>query len=341
MNTEDSEPGHPGEEHRQLTTLGGWRRFAGEVPAVPELLADDVWMRLDDDKRSSYDEDRLDHHSRLLVVETPAIRKVITEGRRLSYLNRSAVSGRCGLILSGPAGTGKTTAITQLGKMTEVIHRRRYPRSGSDIPVIYITAPPAATSKMIAAEFARFLGLPVTRRLNITDITEAVCGVCLDTRTSLVCVDEIHNLNLATRNGAEVSDTLKYFAERIPATFVYAGISVERAGLLSGTRGEQIAGRFAMVRTGPFPRDGQWSGLVAALEHSLRLHRHVPGTLTSMDRYLHQRTGGMIGSLLRLIRSAAIQAILDGTERITRQALESIDVDIAAETTGRPAGHPK
>jgi hypothetical protein len=32
---------------------------------------------------------------------------------------------------------------------------------------------------------------------------------------------------------------------------------------------------------------------------------------------------------------------LDGTERITRQALESIDVDIAAETAGRPAGHTK
>jgi len=30
----------------------------------------------------------------------------------------------------------------------------------------------------------------------------------------LVCVDELHNLNLATRAGAEVSDQLKYFAER-------------------------------------------------------------------------------------------------------------------------------
>ncbi len=102
--------------------------------------------------------------------------------------------------------------------MTEVMHRKRHPGSGGDIPVIYITAPPAATAKMIAVEFARFLGLPVARRLNITDITEAVCGVCLDARTSLVCVDEIHNLNLATRNGAEASDTLKYFSERIPAT---------------------------------------------------------------------------------------------------------------------------
>ncbi|MBL1121021.1 hypothetical protein JK364_53675 [Streptomyces sp. 110] len=32
----------------------------------------------------------------------------------------------------------------------------------------------------------------------------------------------------------------------------YAGISLERTGLLSGTRGQRIAGRFGMVRTGPF-----------------------------------------------------------------------------------------
>ena len=329
------------DQHRQLTTLAGWRRFAGEVPAVPELLAEEVWTSLQDDKRLAYDEDRLDHHSRLLVIETAVIRKVITEGRRLSYLNRNAISGRCGLIVSGPAGTGKTTAVTQLGKMTEVMHRKRHPGSGGDIPVVYITAPPAATAKMIAVEFARFLGLPLARRLNITDITEAVCGVCLDARTGLVCVDEIHNLNLATRNGAEASDTLKYFSERIPATFVYAGISLERAGLLSGTRGEQIAGRFGMIRTGPFPRDAQWSGLIAALEYSLRLHRHVPGTLPGLDRYLHQRTAGSIGTLLRLIRSAAIQAILDGSERITTQTLESIDVDIAAETARQKTGHAR
>lgn len=39
----------------------------------------------------------------------------------------------------------------------------------------------------------------------------------------------------------------------------------------------------------------------------------------------------MIGSLLRLIRCAAIQAVLDGTERITRPALEQIELDIAAQ----------
>ena len=314
-----------------LTTLAGWRQFAAEVPAVPQLLDGQVWQGMEPDKRAAYDDDRIAHHSRLLVVQTPAVRDVVTTGRRLAHLNRSAHYGRSGLIVSGPARTGKTTAITQLAKTIEVFHRRRNPRSGDDIPVVYITVPPAATPRMIATEFARFLGIPVTRRLNITDIIEAVCGVCTDTKTSVICVDEIHNLNIATRAGAEASDTLKYFSERIPATFVLAGINVERAGLLSGTRGEQIAGRFSMIRTGPFPCDAQWATLLAALETSLRLHRHRAGSLPQLAGYLHQRTGGMIGSLLWLIRSAAIQAVIDGTEQVTRKTLEPIGIDITAE----------
>ncbi|KOT63774.1 ATP/GTP-binding protein, partial [Streptomyces rimosus subsp. rimosus] len=56
--------------------------------------------------------------------------------------------------------------------------------------------------------------------------------------------------------------------------------------------------------------------------------RHAP--------YLHQRTAGRIGSLTRLIRQAAITAIHDGTERITKRSLEAIRLDHLAETHHRP-----
>ncbi len=87
-----------------------------------------------------------------------------------------------------------------------------------------------------------------------------------------------------------------------------------------------------MIRTSAFPRGEYWTGLVSALEDSLRLHRHQPGTLAGLEEYLHRRTGGMIGSLLRITRGAAIQAVLDGSEKITRASLDSIGVDIASET---------
>jgi hypothetical protein len=106
---------------------------------------------------------------------------------------------------------------------------------------------------------------------------------------------------------------------------------------LSGARGEQIAGRFSMVRTGPFSQGPQWTALIAALEDSLRLHRHRPGTLTKLERYLHQRTHGMIGSMLWLIRSAAINAVLEGTEQITRKSLDVVDADITSQSPHPPA----
>jgi hypothetical protein len=74
---------------------------------------------------------------------------------------------------------------------------------------------------------------------------------------------------------------------------------------------------------------------VATLERALRLHHHPTGNLTALERYLHQRTGGMIGSLSHLIRGAAIEAILNGTERITKNLLESIDLDHAAQSTSQ------
>ena len=43
-----------------------------------------------------------------------------------------------------------------------------------------------------------------------------------------------------------------------------------------------------------------------------------------------------IGSLLWLIRSAAIQAVIDGTEKITRKSMDAITVDIASQA-GRPS----
>jgi hypothetical protein len=49
----------------------------------------------------------------------------------------------------------------------------------------------------------------------------------------------------------------------------------------------------------------------------------------------------MIGSLLWLIRDAACQAILGGTEKITRKSLDQIAVDMTAQAPPPRTGAPK
>lgn len=325
------------DEHSPLTTKDGWRRFVDDAPVCPTMLSLRAFEVLTEEKRLAYNEPRLDYHSRLVIVATPTVRNVFTTGRRLVLLNRHQISGRRGLIVTGQAGTGKTTAIAQLGRNHELLVRKRLgPAAAGRLPVVYVTVPPRATPKMLAIEFARFLGLPVVRQETQASITNAVCDLLIKMRVELALVDELHNLNLATQAGAEASDQLKYLSERIPATFVLAGIDVAASSLFSGVRGQQIAGRYTVTDTEPFAygttaQRQNWRNLVASLEDALRLHRHKPGSLLKLDGYLHERTDGAIGSLSQLVRGAALEAIINGSEAITRKSLEAVEVDQTAE----------
>ncbi|KXP01297.1 ATP-binding protein [Tsukamurella pseudospumae] len=322
----------PGAENRRLptVTLDGWRQFVQEKPATLTLSprADIDGMDIAD--REAYDERRIAYHSELVVVETAQMRAIINRGRMLTLLNQREISARRSLIVDGPWASGKSTTIKMLGKVHEQTVRRRWP--GQDrIPVVYITTPPKGSPRKLASEFAHFLGIPSRARFNTSDIADAVCHVLTEARTDLVIVDEIHNLNLATSAGEDMSDHLKYFTEHMPATFVYAGINVERSGLFTGVRGKQISGRSVLMRTGTFACDDEWRGLVATLDTALRLYEHAPGTLTRNAKFLHRRTGGSISSLSQLVRSAALTAIMTGSEAVTRQLLEETPVDHAAE----------
>lgn len=322
----------PSTSRAPTTTLQGWRSFVtSAAPTVdsPDTVALNAMSAAE---RELYDEQRISYHSELVIVETTTVRSITNQGRLLMMLNQREISARRGLVVSGPWASGKTTAIKLLGKTHELLIRRKYPTQRDRIPVVYITTPPKGSPRKLASEFANFLGLPQRPRQNVTDIADAVCQVLTNARTDLVIVDEIHNLNLATSAGEDMSDHLKYFTEHMPATFVYAGINVENSGLFTGLRGRQISARSVLKTTGPFPLSEEWSALVATLESGLRLHRHEPGTLTDQAQYLHYRTGGSISSLSHLIRQAAIMAILTGTETIDRELLSETSIDHAAES---------
>lgn len=91
---------------------------------------------------------------------------------------------------------------------------------------------------------------------------------------------------------------------------------------------------------GPLParhgRTRPFTDVITDLENALDLQHHRPGTLPRHATYLHQRTAGRIGSLTRLLRQAAITAINDGTERITKKTLDAVQLDHLAEQHHRP-----
>ncbi|WP_343244307.1 hypothetical protein [Streptomyces sp. SID14446] len=106
----------------------------------------------------------------------------------------------------------------------------------------------------------------------------------------------------------------------------------------------QLAARASLIDCRAFPaRHGPaepFRDLVTTMENALDLRHHQTGTLPRLTPYLHQRTAGTIDSLSRLIRQAAITAISNSTERITKTSLDTIRLDHQAEQHHRPHTQP-
>ncbi|MEU6236213.1 TniB family NTP-binding protein [Kitasatospora sp. NPDC047058] len=107
-------------------------------------------------------------------------------------------------------------------------------------------------------------------------------------------------------------------------------------GLSSGGAAAGSSGGGAEAGSGSALVTRPFRETVAAMENALDLQRHRPGSLVRLAPYLHQRTAGRIGSLSRLLRRAAITAILDQSEKITRADLDAIALDHLAEEHYRP-----
>ncbi|GAA2301824.1 hypothetical protein GCM10010234_50940 [Streptomyces hawaiiensis] len=146
------------------------------------------------------------------------------------------------------------------------------------------------------------------------------------------------------RSPAQAADLLKDLPERLPATFVYAGINVTDNPCSPAPAAPSSPDAPPSSPAAPSPpgRGGShgtrepFRDVITDIDNALDLTHHKPGTLHRHATYLHQRTAARIGSLTHLIRQAAITAIHDGTERITKTALERYNSTTSPNNTTAP-----
>jgi hypothetical protein len=161
-------------------------------------------------------------------------------------------------------------------------------------------------------------------------------------------VDDVHFLDVRSRDGLEVSNHLKWLASEFPVTFLFVGVSLRERGLMSEgmTAADQAmaqtARRWTRLTLHPFriaddSARAQWRALLLGIERNLVLADLRPGALADeLAGYLFARTTGHIGSLMTLINRGAGRAVRRGEETLTQDLLDTVKIDEGAEQARAP-----
>lgn len=319
-------------------SLTAWREFVTRRNVEPEKLSRKEIAALSEEDKAAYDESRFAWIGADIVIETKDLAAIEHQVRvihaRLSA--RRSTAGRT-LALSGRAGVGKSTIAMLMGKRHERIVRQKLglPANADEVaPVLYLVVPPGSTPKMLMVAIARWIGLPVPRGWDAPTVMDQVVSVLKTLKTSMIIVDEVHNLKTNKSAGADAASTLKSFTERLDAAVIFCGIDLLDTDLLAGEMGRQIRARTKVYDIRAYSHGSaaareSWVELVAGMEALLPLAAHPTGSLTTpeMSSYLWNRTGGSIGSLRNLLGDAAIDAIFAGTELVDRAGLDEVLLD--------------
>lgn len=312
-------------------TLPSWRASVDNVLEPPDL-ADCAPLGTE----ISPDDPRFLFHGSMRPVRTPAISAAALVVKEQLVVNAKRTGGRIGVIIEGPANTGKSKLIHYIGRNYEMRLNNRYGRNDDRIPVIALSVPAKGRggSRNWADAFARFLGLE--REDLGSDPTDSVCYVMRHCHTQLVLIDGIERLE----HGADVQQSfrfLEHISDETGATFVYCGRSsrsiVDPMLRDRETKLEQhedpwgdhpvlVTSRLGYDQTGK----DRFRRIVNEFDKDLRLYRHELGDLTKLSPVLHMRSKGYLRALSQLICQAAQQAMLSGQERITEELLEQLTV---------------
>lgn len=329
-----------------------WAQHVAEKPlARPERKLLVRRGQMSDVERWAFDEHRIAFVARA-VCNTPAMAEVNDQLMPLLRTNRLLGKvPRAGIGLDGLGSYGKTTIVLELGRRWERSLRERHhlpfdrevatPDGNRWIPVAFVTLSGETTERGVLESIADYFRIPERRRgATNSDRQRAIVNVMVGARTELLIVDDFHHLKPRSKSYDAASEFLKTLVNQTSVTPVIAGVQLLEAGLFD-EGGQSLrtptAGRIARVSVESYRLTQEheayaWNGLVKDLESTIVLANQKAGDLVKLEMYLFQRTGGVVGSLARVLRIATTMAIEHGTERITKKLLDQITLDHAAES---------
>lgn len=225
-------------------------------------------------------------------------------------------------LIVGERGNGKSSIAEHFakrfsGRDDDALERR-------ELPVLLIESPSAPFEARIYQQILRDLFSPFHPKTPVPQLRYQVERTLTELGTRMLMLDEIHHLldgNAVQQR--QCLNSLKSLANTVGVVIV--GFGTKRAEHAISTD-DQLANRFEVLDLPNWPNDANWHSMLASFERYLPLRRPSHLTDPPLASLLHTKSGGWLGDLVQYLRRAGKKAITSGTERITWEIVNSIQI---------------
>jgi hypothetical protein len=359
-------PAEPVLDRASLEGWTRWRLTRRDFVPAPVLTLGD-YKKLSPRQRWIHDLHRMATHANLPIQETPMSAAVADVLRRRIQSNavKGSERTRPGLMVNGGGFQGKTETVCETAASFEDTWLAAHAALNPDAvpgtrdlvaPVAYVQTPVTAKPISTCQAILDFYGEDY-KNMRLGELARTVRQALKDHATKVLILDDITRLKLHREADQDVLDFLRDLMNI--TVVVLVGVGIPTSGLLREGRqnpgsGEwvfrpvkdkgkspndeaatQTERRFKLVNFDPFRYDtpeqiAAWLTHLAGIEQHLRLFGAEDGMLTdgTMPEYLFRRTGGIVGLLACLIEEGCMAAMDTGTECLTPQLLEEVDIEL-------------
>jgi hypothetical protein len=247
-----------------LSRKEGWRRWV-DTPVRPRpdaLTARDLG-KLSATGKEDYDDARHDWHANFGILRTPQLAAIYDDLDQIVATNRQDPDRvRGAAVLDALPGLGKTTIANAFARDFDRAQRRRLGEVTNEgherLPVFRVGLTSRTTLRTLNQMICEFYGHPGTDRANAAQLAGFAVDCVLSCQTRVGIIDDLHFIDVNRRDGVEVSNHLKWLANELPVTFIYAGVGLaERRLFVEGLIGDsmvlaQTARRWTRLELPPF-----------------------------------------------------------------------------------------
>ncbi|WP_240722648.1 TniB family NTP-binding protein [Kocuria rosea] len=333
----------PIEDDQSLLKWESLSRLLGPDRDRFAMLSQAAYEALRAEERLAFDKARIRFMAGQMIITTGTIRELIALFTKVEMMNEGSLIGRRGVMLSAPASSGKSTACLALIQYYLSRYEKEYPGAlqAGAVPVIYVSIPATRTIKGTLQRIARFLALPFKKSDTETELAAMLQEALPAVGTKVIVLDEVQMLNGAESTARPAVNNLKDLTNYFQGTIVYSGLNLTGSGLLFGDMGLQLRRRVFNVKISDFTgtltaqKAEEWANIVGAFVRALPLYATRSEAVSTEAEWLHEYTGGNIGTLKAVFVDAAAQLILaedPGNETLTPDLLKQSVRDYAAES---------